>query len=66
VTILFCAMIQACYFADFNHRSGLSVSLFIVVICFRGCGRKVFCCNAYPRRGADLPPSLTQIDTTGI
>jgi len=32
VTTLFCAVIHTCYFADFNHRSGLTVSIFVVVL----------------------------------
>ena len=34
VTSLFCAVVHTCCFGNFNHRSALSVSLFIVVLVF--------------------------------
>ena len=43
MTTLVCAVIQICYFADFNHRSSLTLSLFIVVLVFVDVEEKVFC-----------------------
>jgi len=39
---IFCAMIQTCYFTAFNHRSGQTVSLFIVVLVFVDVEKRCF------------------------
>ena len=44
MTTLFCAVIQNCYFADFNHCSDLTVSLFIVVLVFVDVEKRCIVC----------------------
>jgi hypothetical protein len=44
VTTLFCAVIQTFYFVDFNRHSGVTVSIFIVVLVFVDVRKRCFVC----------------------
>ena len=58
MTTLFCAVIHTCYFADFNHRSGLNFSIFMVVLILVNARKSCFVCacvSAYDSSSLSVP-----------